>query len=118
MFKQVNFNSDEAPVYDWQQYTNLSNHSTYWIATRREPESNCHLRRTKLGFIAKFGCQHISSRLALDFFLGLSTRHIRSSQDLGEPSSSSEYTYRSNGGCRCPLAAANPAAPCKLVSRL
>ena len=25
MFKQVNFNSDEAPAYDWQQYTDLFN---------------------------------------------------------------------------------------------
>ena len=98
MFKRVNFNSNEAPAYDWQQYTDLFNHSTYWIATRHGPESNYHIRRTELGLNAKFGYQRIFSRLAIDLFLGLSARHIRSSQDLGEPSpSSSEYTYRGNG---------------------
>lgn len=99
MVKQVNFNSNEAPAYDWQQYTDLFDYSTYWMATRRGPENNYHIRRTELGLNAKFGYQHIFSRLALDLFVGLSARHIRSHQDLGEPSpSSSEYTYRGNGG--------------------
>ncbi|MDQ2793558.1 MAG: hypothetical protein M3Y12_06070 [Bacteroidota bacterium] len=99
MFKQVNFNSNEAPAYDWREYTDLLDLDSYWMATRHGPENNYHIRRTELGLNAKFGYQHIFSHFALDLFLGLSARHIRSRQDLGEPSpSSSAYTYRGNGG--------------------
>lgn len=99
MLKQVNFNSNEAPAYDWREYTDLLELRSYWAATRRGPENNYHLRRTELGLNAKFGYQHIFSRFAIDMFVGVSARNIRSSQDLGEPSpSSSEYKYRGNGG--------------------
>ncbi len=96
--KQVTFNSNEAPAYEWQEFTDLLEISTYWRARRHGPESNYHIRHWETGLNAKAGYQHIFNRFAVDVFLGLSARHIRMAQDLGEPSpSSSEYTYRGNG---------------------
>ena len=98
-YKQVNFNSNQAPAYDWQEYTGfVYDLGHYWQASRHGPETNYHLQQREAGLSVKFGYQHIASHFALDLFVGVGARHIRISQDLGEPGPSSfEYTYRSSG---------------------
>ncbi len=98
-YKQVNFNSNKAPGYDWHEYSGLIyDLGHYWIANRHGPETNYHLRQREAGLSVKFGYQHIASHFALDLFVGVGARYVRISQDLGEPSPDSfEYPYRGNG---------------------
>lgn len=87
MYKVVNFNSNEAPGYDWHEYSSLFyDAGSYWAPSRRGPESNYHLREREVGGSMKLGYQHIFSRFTLDLFTGLNVRNQRATQDLGEPS--------------------------------
>ena len=101
-YKQVNFNSNKSPGYDWHEYSSLFyDTGHYWAPSRQGPESNYHLRQREMGVSAKLGYQHIFSRFALDFFAGVGVRYIRITQDLGEPSPGSyEYKY---GGSWVPV---------------
>lgn len=102
ILKQVNFNSNQSPGYDWHEYSSLFyDAGHYWAPNRRGPESNYHLRQRELGLSAKFGYQRIFSHFALDFFVGAGLRNIRFTQDLGEPSPGS---YESkHGGSLVPV---------------
>ena len=102
VYKQVNFNSNIAPGYDWHEYSSLFyDAGHYWAPNRRGPESNYHVRQRESGLSAKVGYQHIFSRFALDFFVGVGVRNIRFTQDLGEPNpGNSEYR---NGGSWVPV---------------
>ena len=96
-YKQVNFNSNIAPGYDWHERSSLFyDTGHYWSPDRRGPESNYHVRQREVGLSAKLGYQHIFSRLALDLFAGMGVRNIRFTQDLGEPSPGN-YEYRAGG---------------------
>ena len=101
-YKQVNFNSNKSPGYDWHEYSSLFyDTGHYWAPNRHGPESNYHLRQREVGLSAKFGYQHVFSRFALDLFVGVGARYIRITQDLGEPSPGSyEYKY---GGSWVPV---------------
>lgn len=96
-YKQVNFNSNKAPGYDWHEYSSLFyDAGQYWAPSRTGPESNYHLRQREAGLSVKIGYQHIFSRFALDLFAGAAARYIRTTQDLGEPSPGS-YEYKRSG---------------------
>lgn len=85
MYKVVNYNSNQAPQYDWHQVSDLLEVTTYWMPFSHGFESNYHLRERDIGGSVKFGYQHIFSRFTLDFFTGLNVRNQRATQDLGEP---------------------------------
>ena len=101
-YKQANFNSNKSPGYDWHEYSSLFyDTGHYWAPNRYGPESNYHLRQREVGLSAKLGYQHVFSRFAVDFFVGVGARYIRITQDLGEPSPGSyEYKY---GGSLVPV---------------
>jgi len=85
MYKAVNYNSNQAPGYDWTSYTDLLDLTVSWAPTRYGPEDNYHLREREAGGSLKVGFQHVFSRFTIDCFTGLNLRNQRTSQDLGEP---------------------------------
>ncbi|MDJ0364370.1 hypothetical protein QMK33_04345 [Hymenobacter sp. H14-R3] len=99
-YKQVYFNSNTAPGYDWHRYQSsigLVPLGSFWQADRRGPETNYHIRDQEAGLNLKVGYQHIFNRLALDLFLGVGLNNERQRQDLGEPIPNPKVNYGGSG---------------------
>ncbi|WP_400193972.1 hypothetical protein [Hymenobacter sp. B81] len=96
-YKQVHFNSNEAPAYDWYEQVDILGVSSYWTPARRGPESNYQIKLQEKGLHLKMGYQHIGRRgFTVDSFLGLGLRHVRESQSLGQPHP--EDSFSGKGG--------------------
>ncbi|GAA4374841.1 hypothetical protein [Hymenobacter koreensis] len=92
-YKQVNYNSNQAPEYDWYEETDLLMVTSYWRAARRGPEDNYKIKLQEKGGHLKMGYQHIfRNRFTFDSFVGLGVRHFKESQDIGEQNPDSSFS--------------------------
>ena len=104
MFRQVHYNSNRPPRYDWTNIGILFTDFGESWAYRQGPESSYRSREQSTALNVKLGYQHVfRSRFTLDTFLGLGVRRETVRHEKGEQQPDS-YDYRlAHGGVVVPL---------------